>query len=172
MKNSKIFKTVTILMIVLFAAALNAQPHDTKNIPETVVAALKQKYPTAELKGWNVNDDVYTAKIRLDGKKYFTAFNKNGDWINTVSKISWTWDLPKPVNEGFKNSQYRSWNIYDIHQITKPSGVFYQLTVNNANFTEISHSEGHFATERQIEFNVNGALTSTRELTYDAIDGH
>jgi len=157
MKILKIFKAAAILMIVLFATTIYAQPHDGKNVPETVVEALKQKYPAAELKGWKVND---------------AAFNSNGNWINTTSKVSWSWDLPKNVNEAFKNSGYRSWNIYDIHQVAKPSGVYYLLTVNNANSTEIANSAGHFATERQIEFNANGALTSTRELTYDAIDGH
>lgn len=172
MKILKIFKAAILLMIVLFATALYAQPNGSKNVPETVVESLKQKYPTAELKGWKVNDGLYTAKIRLDGKKYFTNFDANGNWVNTVSKVSWTWDLPKPVNEGFKNSEYRSWNIYDIHQVAKPTGVYYQLTVNNANSTEIAYSAGHFATERLIEFNTNGAITSTRELTYDAILGH
>jgi len=172
MKILKIFKAAAILMIVLFATTIYAQPHDGKNVPETVVEALKQKYPAAELKGWKVNDAVYTAKLRLDGKKCFAAFNSNGNWINTTSKVSWSWDLPKNVNEAFKNSGYRSWNIYDIHQVAKPSGVYYLLTVNNANSTEIANSAGHFATERQIEFNANGALTSTRELTYDEIDGH
>jgi len=172
MKILKIFKAATILMMVLFATAIYAQPNNGKNIPETVVDALKQKYPAAELSGWKVSNDVYVAKIRLDGKKYFATFDANGNWVNTVSKVSWSWDLPKNVNAAFKNSGYQSWNIYDIHQVAKPSGVYYQLTVNNANATEIAYSEGHFATERQIEFNADGVLTATRELTYDAIDGH
>jgi len=165
----KIFKAVTILMMVLFATAIYAQSNNSKNVPETIVSALKQKYPAAELKGWKVSDDVYVAKISLDGKKCFAAFDVNGNWINTVSKVSWSWDLPKNVNAAFKNSGYQSWNI---HQVAKPSGLYYQLTVNNANSTEIANSAGHFATERQIEFNADGTLTATRELTYDAIDGH
>jgi len=159
------------MLIVLFTTTLFAQPKGDNNIPETVITALKQKYPAAELKGWETKNDLYIAKIRLDGKKSFATFDANGSWVNTVSKVSWSWDLPKTVNEAYKNSGYESWNLYDIHEVASPSGLYYQLTVNNANFPEIANSGGHFATERQIEFNADGRLTSTRNITYDPILG-
>jgi len=159
-------------LLLAFSSLVAAAQGKNNKVPEAVVSSFNSKYPNVQVKSWKTHDQMYTAKIIMDRKKAFASFDASGNWINTVSKVSWTWDLPKPVNNGFKNSTYRSWNIYDIHQIEKPSGVYYQLTVNNANSTEIAYSAGHFATERQIEFNTEGALTATRDLEYDAIDGH
>jgi hypothetical protein len=168
----KLSKVTFILLLTLISLPRTVHCENRKEIPEVITSSFSAKYPNTNVRKWQYQHGTYTAKFTLDNHTSFATFDGTGNWINTVSNIRWTWNLPKNVNSAFKNSQYRSWNVYDIHEVSKPSGLYYQITVNNANDTQISHSEGHFATERHIEFNTDGLLTSTRDITYDPILGY
>jgi hypothetical protein len=162
MKNLSI---AFIFLMMLLTTNIFAQSKD-KTVPETVVSALKQKYPDATFKSWKIKGNLFTAKINIGGKKCFATFDEHGSWINTTSKISWPWSLPLNIRSAYKKSDYSTWNIYVSKKIESPAGEFYELMVNNNEL--INHfpsPEDEIATNKLLKFKANGTLAAVTDIS-------
>jgi len=146
-----------------------AQSKLNSTIPDPVISALNQKYPGAELERWRTKKDVFTAKIRLDGKKYFAAFDEKGNWINTSSKISWPWGLPKNIRIAYKKSDYGPWNLFVSKKIESPAGDFYELMVDNSELNRTNPPEYIIPSTKLLKFKANGELAGVTDISENPV---
>ena len=150
-------------MVMIFCTnTIFAQSDSKNNVPGAVITAFAAKYPKAEVKNWAIENDEYTAKAKGDNGKYFATFDKNGDWVKTVSKFNWPWHLTPVVRKAFKNSQYGAWHIYGINIVEKPSGQFYQVMVDDANHPVDAFHQNVSTQNRLLEFKSDGELVKEK----------
>src|ERR1700712_3937380 len=97
MKTLKFF-IATIMIVVSIPISINAQEKNEHAIPQVIISAFNNKYPDTQVKRWKIEDDRFIAKAIINNSKSFAAFYKNGKWINTVTKVTWPWKLPKAVH--------------------------------------------------------------------------
>jgi len=133
-----------------------AQSNNKNEIPATVQAAFTAKYPNAQVKDWDVANDQFTAKAKEASHKYFATFDKNGNWVNTVTKYNWPGHLSPPVKAAFKKSEYSSWHIYGINIVQSPAGQVYQVMVDDANHKINSNHQELFTVNHTIEYTQDG----------------
>ena len=155
MKESRSIKTLLMALMMFYANHIIAQSI-YKNIPPVVITTFTVKYPGADVKNWSTGSNEYTAKAIKDGHKYYATFDQNGQWIMTTKKVNWPWHLPSEVKTAFRKSEYGSWNIYTVKIVEKPSGQFYQITVNDSNHPVDIFHDNLFTQNRVIEFKSNG----------------
>lgn len=78
----KRFLIIGILAIWITACSKNVQ---TASVPESVVTAFNQRYPTAEEVDWEVNaDDQYEAEFWIGDQKKEAVYRSNGDLVKAV----------------------------------------------------------------------------------------
>src|SRR5580692_687605 len=122
MKNLKLFTiTLTMLMVILSINSI-AQVTNSNVIPQSVLTSFTAKYPGANVKSWQTEHGNYVAKAIINDQKCFATFDENGTWINTLSKIKWSQDLPKEVLASYKATKYRSWHIDYLVKVESPLG--------------------------------------------------
>lgn len=142
---------------------------NSKVIPQVVLTSFNAKYPGAEVKSWQTEDDKYIAKTILDNHKCFAAFDKNGNWINTLSKIKWSQDLPKEVLASYKTTKYRSWHIDYLVKVETPLGSSYRVIVDDSNQQPDADHALLFASDKLLEFKPDGTLAQTLDVTDNMI---
>lgn len=160
MKNIISVKALLIILTMFYTTQLMAQ--HKKDVPAAVTAAFAAKYPKAEADNWKMTGGLYVAKATVTGYKVFTAFDANGNWLNTTSKINWPWHLPAAVKKAFNQSLYKNWNMYTVKLVEKPSGKYYQIIVDNRNHPADIYHQDLVIERRSIE------ITATGELVKDA----
>jgi putative PepSY-like beta-lactamase-inhibitor len=169
MKNLRLYTiTLTLLMVVLSMNTI-AQVSSSKAIPQTVITSFNAKYPGAGVKSWKIENGKYVAKAIVDNHKCFVTFDINGNWLNTMSKIKWTWTLPKEVYESYKKTKYRAWHIDYLTKIEMPSGDFYQVIVDDSNQQPDPDHALLFASDKLLEFKPDGTLAKTLDITDNMI---
>lgn len=83
---------------VTFSACSDDDDDDKSiNVPEPVVQALKQKYPSATGIEWEQKGAYFVADCWLDGKESNIWFDPNANWLMTESEIFWN-DVPEAVH--------------------------------------------------------------------------
>jgi hypothetical protein len=165
MKSSKIFLITVIMLMVVFSINTIAQTSSEKAIPQNVISAFSAKYPGAIVKSWKAEHDQYIAKAIINNQKCFVKFDQDGGWINTMSKIKWTWNLPKDVLASYKKTKYRAWHIDYLTKVESPSGDLYQVIVDDSNLQPDADHALLFASDKLLEFNPDGILTQAFDVT-------
>lgn len=168
MKNLKFPKLIIIIVMIVFSSKINAQSVHN-DVPENVAKALSTKYPDAKVKHWKTKNDLYIAAISANHHKYFAAFDKNGNWVATTSTFRWPWSLPVNVKQAFKHSGYYSWNMYLGKKVEKPSGVSYQLLIDNSNTAGVALANTNLTTDRLLEFTADGTLMANKDITANPV---
>ncbi|ASU34891.1 PepSY-like domain-containing protein [Mucilaginibacter xinganensis] len=155
---------VLLIALSLFASSNSLAQASLKVIPQNVIEAFKTKYPKGAVKNWKSETNEYTVKFTMDKQKYISSYDQEGNWIQTVRKINWTWDLPKPVQNAVKHSKYSDWTVDEIKELWDCSGHFFQLFIDNGNLQIDAFHENIFIENWVIEFNTNGDLTEKKRL--------
>jgi hypothetical protein len=164
MKNSKCYRLIAIMVMVLTTTFSFAGNKDENTVPAVVVASFNTKYPDAKLEKWQVKDDGYTAKAIIDHHKYFATFDKNGNWVSTASTISWSWSLPATIKAAYNKSTYNSWNIFESKKIEKPSGEFYQLWIKSRTVSTLYPHPYLTRSQKLLDFKTNGQLAAVHDV--------
>jgi hypothetical protein len=172
MKNLRYFIATIIMVIMAIAIKVSAQNKSDNTIPQIIISAFNNKYPNTEVKRWKIENDRFIAKAIINKNKSFAAFDKNGKWINTVTKITWPWKLPKAVNAALNKTKYGNWHVYSMAKLERPLGGFYRIIVDNGNLTADPTRQFPLATDKLLEFKADGTLINVIEinnpLTYAA----
>ncbi|MBB3055767.1 PepSY-like domain-containing protein [Mucilaginibacter gotjawali] len=156
MKSIKTYTALTIMAMVFCTSLIFAQANNKNEVPANVQAAFTAKYPNAQVKDWEAVNEQFTAKAKEAGHKYFATFDKNGNWVNTVTKYNWPGHLSPPVKEAFKKSEYSGWHIYAINIVESPAGQVYQVMVDDANHKINANHQELFTVNHTIEFKQDG----------------
>jgi hypothetical protein len=164
MKPLKYFITIIIISVMVISKNVNAQDKNENIIPQNVITAFNNKYPNTKVKKWKMENDRFIAKAIINNSKSYAAFDTNGRWINTVTKITWPWKLPKAVNAVYKKSKYGNWHIYSMAKLERPSGNFYRIIVDNGNLTADPTHQFPLATDKLLDFKADGTLMNVVEI--------
>jgi|SRR5471030_2701686 len=164
MKNLKSYIALVILLMIFCTSNIMAQAVMKNNIPDAVVAAFTAKYHKAEIKKWTVTNDGYTAKAKADGHTFYTTFDKNSQWVETTSKIAWSWDLPTDVKGALKHSKYAAWRVDKLKKVETPSGSFYQVLIDNL-YLQPDADHAAFADNYVLSFKPDGELFGKKSIS-------
>jgi|GEM_PF-1000824 len=169
MKISKSFLTVIIILIVV-ASEIKAQAMSSTRVPEAVVASFNKKYPGSKIKRWKTKENKFIAKAEINDHTSSVAFDKNGEWVSTISRITWTRQLPPVVYNAYKKSKYNALNVYYIARIEKPSGEYYRIIVDDRNSRADSNHQPLFKTDKLLEFKADGILAQVMDVSDSPAD--
>ncbi|MGZ3751824.1 MAG: hypothetical protein ACXVJB_02800 [Mucilaginibacter sp.] len=169
MKSLKISMVALIMLMVAFSINTIAQTSSEKTIPQTIINSFNAKYPGVSVKNWKSSGDKYVAKAVISNHKSFVTFGNNGAWINTTTRISWPWKLPKNIKESYGKSKYHSWHLYSVMRIEKPVGESFGLMVDNGNLQIDATHQSVLPNEKLLEFSSDGILTQVIDVSGDAV---
>ncbi|HTK22371.1 MAG TPA: PepSY-like domain-containing protein [Mucilaginibacter sp.] len=168
MRNLKLF--VSTLFILLVVINVNGQAKSSNVIPDAVTSGFNKKYPNAKVRRWKTEENKYVAKTEINGHRCSVAFEKNGNWVNTITRIRWTHQLPSNVYEAYKKSKYNSWDVYSLAKVEKQSGDYYRVIVDDRNAKVSSDRQPLFITEKLLEFKANGTLIQVTDISDSSAD--
>ncbi len=118
----------------LFSFTVHAQLF---TVPELVKQNFSKQYPEAKDTKWSDGLDNHTVRFTLGDKKLKTSYTPKGDWNWTETQVTME-QLPKVVQDGFKDSKYKEWPVKDIVAIEKPRAVAneYKIIVQKSMITK------------------------------------
>lgn len=97
------------------------------DVPKKITTTFKAKYPTAEEVIWSMADDIYTAEFVLDGYDAIETFEKNGNWIKTVTELEEDY-LPQVILN-YLEETYDDRSINYASKVEDKSGVTFMLVL-------------------------------------------
>jgi hypothetical protein len=159
MKKLLMLITVAFISGNMIAQADNglAVTISVTTVPQIVIKSFSTQFPAGRLKKWELQQGVYIAAFRQDGKKLFAYYNADGSWRGTEAPIKWTKNLPDSVKAGWKVSGYYDWYVADIKRIETPEQPLYVLHVNNGTLLDADHHDA-FLEEYLLYFSGKGEL--------------
>jgi hypothetical protein len=118
----------------LFSITVHAQLF---TVPELVKQNFNKQYPDAKDLKWSDGLDNHTVRFTLNDKKLKASYTPKGDWNWTETQVTME-QLPKVVQDGFKDSKYKEWLVKDIVAIEKPRAVAneYKIIVQKSMITK------------------------------------
>lgn len=163
MKLLKSYKIGVIALMMFYSNHIWAQSNNN-DIPQNVTSAFAAKYPGVNADKWRLTDNGYAAKAKIEGHTYTVDFDKTGNWVQSSTKINWPWKLPAAIKTGFNNTKYKNWNMYSVRLIDKPSGRYYQITVNDANHPVDAFHQEQYTDTRLVELRSDGEYVKDEHL--------
>ena len=105
-------KQLFFLFALLITLPLFSQKVSSGDVPPAVVESLEKAFDGLKVRGWDLVDDEYQARVRLDGANAYLCFSPDGRFLRTAFPID-PRELPSSllnyVNERFTSvSFYRS----------------------------------------------------------------
>ena len=125
-----------LLFVLLFSSfSLNAQ--QLFPVPDLVKQAFDKQYSDATDLKWSGGLDNHTVRFTLGDKKLKASYTPKGDWNWTETQVTME-QLPKVVQDGFKDCKYKDWPVKDIVGIEKPRAVAneYKIIVQKSMITK------------------------------------
>ena len=118
-------------IILMLAIALGVVKYDivAGQIPEPVLKSFSQHYPQVAVRKWTVKNDTYVSKFRMNKNKEMAYYTSDGRWVKTETALPWTKDLPVAVDNSWKHSDFCSWYVASIKEVTYPDKSQYVLKV-------------------------------------------
>src|SRR5262245_54758626 len=104
----------TSAVLVMLAAVATAddkkktdKPADLDKIPKAVMAALKAKFPKAEIDKWTKEKDEYDIEFKQEGRKFEADIKEDGTIVNWEKAIA-AKDLPEAVTSAVEKKYPKS----------------------------------------------------------------
>jgi hypothetical protein len=163
MKFLKSYSALIIMVMIISISNTFAQ--SSNNVPTAATAAFSAKYPTASIKKWNETNNTYVAEARLGSEKFYATFDQSGTWLNTASKISWSWNLPTDVRASLRNSKYAAWRIDGIKKVESPSNGFYQVCVDDRFLHRDGAHADVFTNNKVLNIKANGEIVAVNSIS-------
>ena len=155
---------MSIMVMFICSDAVFAQ-NSNNTIPTAVSTAFIAKYPMATIKTWHTDKTGFVAKATAGNQKFYAAFDQNGNWVNTVSKISWSWNLPSDVRTSLKEGKYAAWRIDGIKKVETPGKNFYQVCVDNGYLQQDADHASAFTDNKVLDFNASGEVFAETNIS-------
>ncbi len=90
-------KIMFLIAFLVFLQVANAQKIKASKVPEVVKTAFAQKFPNAELEGWELEDGNYEAEFEMtEDVEMSSVFAADGKWLETEQEIKKS-ELPVAV---------------------------------------------------------------------------
>ncbi|HEY4326821.1 MAG TPA: PepSY-like domain-containing protein [Mucilaginibacter sp.] len=155
---------ITIVFAAISMVSFNTYAQKNKDIPQAILTSFSYKYPQAQLKNWEEKKSTYVASFVMQDKKYQAYYSKDGNWLNTESKIKRTSDLPADMRSYLKTSTYASWKIDEMKRVHTPTQDMYQVHLDNHGGNSLRYEDAISAEDRLLSFDDNGKLINVKVL--------
>jgi hypothetical protein len=138
--------------------------NSSNTIPTGVTTAFTAKYPNATVKRWHADKTGFIAKAWEGSQKFYATFDQNGHWVNTTSKITWSWNLPAEVRASLKSGKFAAWGIDGIKKVETPAKNFYQVCVDNGGLQPDADHAEVFTETRVLDFTPDGEAFAEEKI--------
>ena len=134
----KQFIMKSILVSVLTTLALSGicygQDNEKSKIFEKVKDSFNGLYPGALVKEWELEkNNIYEVEFTFENHKYEADFKEDGTWLYTERDININ-EVPISILNNFKISEWSSWKIEEVEEITSPQyDVLFELVLKKEN---------------------------------------
>jgi len=164
MKPIRLTGHACLALLCLILNFAIAQGQAKNSLPQNVSAELIAHYPKARVVKYNQTDSGYKVKFTVDAKKYQASFDSQGDWLETVSGVSWQWHLPAPVKTGLRKSTHGTWHTYDVDEVETASQSFYRVRVDNTNHPVDPFHQLVLTENWEIDINLDGLVVAEHAI--------
>ena len=83
-------------------------------VPQKYKQALQTMYPKASHVDWDFDDGYYSAEFHLDNTEIKVYFDMEAKWFKRKTEYRTLSQLPAPIQQAVKSSQYAAWKVEDI----------------------------------------------------------
>ena len=98
---------------------------------------------------WYDSKDGYYGIYSTDSSRYMTRYDKDGKYIETMTKREWSSAVPE-VRTSFDQSNYRTQQVTSYWEVSDPNkkGYYLELSDERGRVTKLwSDKDGHFTTD-------------------------
>lgn len=139
---------------VTFTLQTTAQNQISKKVPEKVLTAFQQKFPSAQKVKWEMeNESEWEAEFKINKIEYSANFLTDGTWVETEYEAKKA-DLPENIL-AILTQNFKGYELEEIEVVETPAGTGYELEI------EVDEEEFY------LEFDPNGKLVNEKEIEDD-----
>lgn len=117
--KTKLLSLLGIALIAFFAASCSSD--DDKNsidVPNAVLTAFNNEYPTVVSPTWEFEDPYYVAKFKYNGNETDVWYNTAGTMLLTVEELQSS-QLPQAIKANIASSKYSAWTYDGVDLIQR-----------------------------------------------------
>jgi hypothetical protein len=159
-------KTRILFLLGLFIfsfSAVTAQKISESKVPQDVIISFKYKYNDAELINWELNQNIYIAKFKLNDQEGKAEFTDKGVWNLTKYDIVEK-ELPTPILTYYKENYRGQEMTIAVSELRKNNlgNTFYYLELKKEGYNQLKPVEltfdlsGKFLTKTDPEEKIAG----------------
>jgi hypothetical protein len=139
--------------LIFSVTTVNAQKISESKVPQDVVISFKYKYADAEIINWELVDNIYIAKFKLNDQEGKAEFNEKGSW-NVTKYLVEEKELPSTIfnyyKTNFKDKEY-SISLSELQKINTGKTIYY-LEIRKEGYNQLKPIE--------LTFDMSGKLIS------------
>lgn len=154
-RSKFILSTFILLLSACHSNLLLATP--VIDLPPMVSQSFSQQYPNTKMKAVKEENDKFIIIFTSNKRHCEASFSKDGKWLQTITRIKYTSQLPLNIRNAFYNSPYSSWYINSIRKCELPNESSYSFEINNGNLLDSDHRD-NFLQTRWLSIDDNGAV--------------
>lgn len=117
--KTKLLSLLGIALIAFFAASCSSD--DDKNsidVPNAVLTAFNNEYPTVVSPTWEFEDPYYVAEFKYNGNETEVWYNTAGTMLLTVEELQSS-QLPQAIKANIASSKYSAWTYDGVDLIQR-----------------------------------------------------
>ncbi|HAC20812.1 MAG TPA: hypothetical protein DCF91_01780 [Porphyromonadaceae bacterium] len=117
--KTKLLSLLGIALIAFFAASCSSD--DDKNsidVPNAVLTAFNDQYPTVVSPTWEFEDPYYVAEFKYNGNETDVWYNTAGTMLLTVEELQSS-QLPQAIKANIASSKYSAWTYDGVDLIQR-----------------------------------------------------
>lgn len=135
MKN--IIKSGCFLLSLLISTSLFSQTKNTKDdkkmsdkeMNDKLVKDVNNRHPETAKSViiWDNNEYGYDGTYSVNNMNYMIRYDKNGKYIETLTKRNWDNTVPSNIRSSYDNSPYKSYKIDSYWEVNDPDRKSYYM---------------------------------------------
>jgi hypothetical protein len=106
-----------------------------KDLTERLSQNLYSRKPAAKdaVIVWDNTDEGYEGNYAIGDVKYMSRYDKNGNYVETLTEKKWDDNVPDNIRSSFNNSEYKSGRVEHYWEVNEPSRQGYYLDIKDTN---------------------------------------
>lgn len=93
---------------------------------------------------WRKNGNGYNGTYSVNNTPYMARYDKDGKYVETLTKKEWNDDAPADLKSSFDQSYYKSQKVTGFWEVTDPARKGYYIELND----DMSQPTGIWANEK------------------------
>ncbi|MGL5562745.1 MAG: PepSY-like domain-containing protein [Tannerellaceae bacterium] len=117
--KTKLLSLLSIALIAFFAASCsNDDDNNSIDVPNAVLTAFNNEYPTVVSPTWEYEDPYYVAEFKYNENETEVWYNTAGTMLLTVEDLQSS-QLPQAIKTNIASSIYSAWTYDDVNLIQR-----------------------------------------------------